>query len=342
LKSTVLHYQQNYNSSEKKQLIDPVGRKLDYLRLSLTERCNLRCTYCMPPEGVALKKRENILSFEEMERLLCLFLDLGVRKIRITGGEPFVRKGAYEFIKRINAHEQLQSLNITTNAVLIKDYLADLKKLKLKSLNISLDTLNRETFKRITLKDDFEIVYQNIFNALSLKIATKINVVVLAGINEHELVDFAELIKSHPLQVRFIEPMPFNGGHFDQGQITSRKILSILKKDLILEEQDAPENSTARIFKIPGYKGSLGIIEGFSRTFCSSCNRLRVSADGAFKTCIYDRTALNFKQLIAAGASDNDLIEAILDAVSKRAKDGFESQKRAKTVYNLSMAEIGG
>jgi molybdenum cofactor biosynthesis protein A len=342
LKSVVAQYQDNHSSSKKKQLIDPNGRKLDYLRLSLTERCNLRCNYCMPPEGVPLKTKENILSFEEMERLISLFLDLGVKKIRITGGEPFVRKGAHQFIKKINDYEQLQSLNITTNAVLIKDYLADLKELKLKSLNISLDTLNRETFKRITLKDDFEIVYQNIFKSLNLDIPTKINVVVLAGINEHELPDFAELIKDHALQVRFIEPMPFNGGQFSQEQITSDKILKILKKDLELEEQPPPENSTARIFKIPGYKGSLGIIEGFSRTFCASCNRLRISAEGVFKTCIYDRAALNFKQLIRDGASDPDLIEAIRNAVSKRAKDGFESQKRAKTVYNLSMAEIGG
>jgi cyclic pyranopterin phosphate synthase len=330
------------NFSSAKNLTDPFGRKLDYLRLSLTERCNLRCTYCMPPQGIPLKAKDNILSFEEMDRLVQLFLNLGMKKIRITGGEPFVRKGAFEFIQSISQYELLKSLNITTNAVLIEKYLPGLKKLKLDSLNISLDSLNRERFKKITLRDNFDIVYKNIFKALDLGISVKINVVVMPGVNDMELKDFVRLTKEHSLQIRFIEEMPFNGADFDDKNMTSRQIMEILDKEFLLQEQDPVVNATARIFKIPGYQGSVGIIEGFTRTFCSTCNRLRITAEGVFKTCLYDRTALNFKQLIREGATDSDLIRAIKNAVLHRAKDGFESQKRANTRYNLSMAQIGG
>ena len=340
MKSAVLIYPEN-NSSSQKELQDPFGRTMDYLRLSLTERCNLRCTYCMPEDGVPLKKKDNILSFEEMDRLVRLFLDLGIKKIRITGGEPFVRKGAYDFIRQINAYDKLQSLNITTNAVLIEEYLEDFKELKLESLNISLDSLNRETFKKITLRDNFDIVFDNIFKAVNTGLPTKINVVVLAGVNDHELNDFVALTKEHPLQVRFIEPMPFNGSTFDNNHFKSEDILAIIKNTYDLDEQKRAKNSTSRMFNIDGHAGSVGIIEGFSRTFCGSCNRLRVTAEGILKTCLYDRVALNFKQLIRDGVKDQELIQAIEDAVSKRAKDGFESEKRAN-MYNLSMAQIGG
>lgn len=296
----------------------------------------------MPPEGVPLKPREHILSFEEMHRLVKLFLDLGIKKIRITGGEPFVRKGAFGFIESLNQYEQLKSINITSNAVLIADYLAEMKNWKLDSLNISLDSLNQETFQKITLRDDFNIVYNNIFKALNLGIPVKINVVVLAGINEHELIDFAYLTKENHLEIRFIEPMPFNGQSFDENIIDSKQMISILKKDIDLIEQPRLENSTARVFKIPEHKGEIGIIEGFSRTFCGSCNRLRITADGMFKTCLYDRVAVNFKELLRNGASDLEIVESIRSAVRHRAKDGFESQKRSNALYNLSMAQIGG
>ena len=288
----------NSNITNLEPLVDPFGRKLDYLRLSITERCNLRCTYCMPTEGVPLKPRNHILSFEEMHRLVKMFLDLGIKKVRITGGEPFVRKGAFDFIKSLNQYPQLESIDLTSNAVLIADYLSEMKNLKLDSLNISLDSLSRDTFQKITLRDDFDMVYGNIFKAINLGIPTKINVVVLAGINDNELIDFANLTKDNPLEIRFIEPMPFSGQSFDENIINSDQIISILKRDFELIEKPRKENSTARIFKIPGYKGEVGIIEGFSRTFCGSCNRLRITADGMFKTCLYDRVAVNFKELL--------------------------------------------
>jgi len=341
LKPAVLLYPKE-NAPYTTQLMDPFGRKLDYLRLSITERCNLRCTYCMPAQGIPLKPKNHILSFEEMERLVRIFLTLGVKKIRITGGEPFVRKGAFEFIKSLDQYSELESINLTTNAVLIEEYLTALKKLKLESLNISLDSLIKNTFQKITLRDNFDVVYQNIFKALDLGIPTKINVVVLAGINDTELVPFARLTKEYPLEIRFIEAMPFSAGNYDDKPIQSDKIIEILQQELILNEQPMKENSTSRIFKIPGHRGSIGVIEGYSRTFCGSCNRLRITADGVFKTCLYDRTALEFKALIRSGSSDDEIIELIHDAVLKRAKDGFESQQRANSLYNLSMAQIGG
>jgi GTP 3',8-cyclase len=340
LKSTLVLYPQE-QISHKKQLTDPFGRNLDYLRLSLTERCNLRCIYCMPAAGVPLKPREHILSFEEMDRLVKIFLNLGIKKIRITGGEPFVRKGALPFIEKLNSHAQLESMNITTNAVLIGPYLNDLKRLKLDSLNISLDSLNRASFEKMTLRDNFNVVYENLFKALDLGIPVKVNVVVLAGINDNELSDFARLTEKYPLEIRFIEPMPFSGGSFTNN-INSGQIIDLLKKDLTLIEEGRKGTATSRIFKIPGYIGSIGVIEGYSRTFCGSCNRLRITADGVFKTCLYDRAAADFKKLIRKGSTDAEIVDAIFLAVSKRAKDGFESEKRAKTKYQLSMAQIGG
>lgn len=341
MKPAVLKYQKSNHSGDK-HLIDPFGRQLDYLRLSITERCNLRCSYCMPSQGVPLKPREYILSFEEMHRLVKIFLELGIKKIRITGGEPFVRKGAFDFIKSINDYRQLKSINLTTNGVFIADYLPEMKNLKLDSLNISLDSLDRETFKKITLRDEFDVVYENIFKSVDLGIRTKINVVLLAGVNEQELPAFAKLTKDNPLEVRFIEAMPFNGDTFDENIIYANQMIDILKKEFELIEQPRIKNSTSRMFCIPGYKGKIGFIEGFSRTFCGSCNRLRITADGMFKTCLYDRVAVNFKELLRENKLDQEIINAILDAVSHRAKDGFESQKRAKPVYNLSMAQIGG
>ena len=341
MKPAVLFYPEN-SISPNTQLIDPFGRKLDYLRLSLTDRCNLRCTYCMPEQGIPIKSKDYILSFEEMDRLVKIFLNLGIRKIRITGGEPFVRKGAPEFIRSLNQYSKLESINLTTNAVLIEEHLTDLKELKLESLNISLDTLKKDTFRKITLRDEFDIVYQNIFKALNLGIPTKINVVVLSGINDKELASFVNLTKEYSLEVRFIEPMPFSGGSFDNNSISSNKIIEILKRDFILEEQPKKESTTSRIFRIPGHVGTTGVIDGFSRTFCGSCNQLRITADGLFKTCLYDRAAINFKNLLRNFSSDKEIIKLIHDAVQKRAKDGFESQDRANALYNLSMAQIGG
>ncbi len=323
-------------------LVDPFGREMNYLRLAVTDRCNLRCQYCMPAEGIPLNGRDHILHFEEMEQLIQIFQDLGVNKLRITGGEPFVRKGLLEFLKRVNKFEGINSINITTNAVFIGDIISDLEQLKIGSLNISLDSLQKDRFFKITRRDEFEIVMENIDKAIKSTIPVKLNMVVLAGINDDEILSFTRLAKDNLVEVRFIEQMPFSGGPASESIISADQILDIIRQQYpLLHEQNLP-NSTARVFYNPGYKGTIGIIAGYSRTFCSSCTRLRITPDGMLKTCLYDRGAVNLKEMLRAGKTDLQIKDAIIMAVQNRAKDGFESQERSDQDYNVSMAQIGG
>ncbi|KAA3614776.1 MAG: GTP 3',8-cyclase MoaA [Calditrichaeota bacterium] len=323
-------------------LIDPFGRKMDYLRLAITDRCNLRCQYCMPAEGIPLKSHEHILQYEEMERLVHIFTSLGVNKIRITGGEPFVRKGALDFLKRINALDGLKSINITTNAVLIEDILEDLSQLKIGSLNISIDSLKKDRFNKISRRDDFDKVWANIQRAVKSNLIVKLNMVVLAGINDDELLDFCRLAEQWPIEVRFIEQMPFSGGPASQEVLNADQIVENITQTLPeLLEQDL-QNSTARIFNHPAFQGKIGVIAGYSRTFCDTCSRLRVTPDGQLKTCLYDYSSVDLRTLMRTGTSDDGIIAAIKTAIKNRAADGFESQNRANQLYNLSMAQIGG
>ena len=277
-------------------LVDPFGREMNYLRLAITNRCNLRCLYCMPTEGIPLNSRDSILQFEEMEKLIKIFQDLGVNKLRISGGEPFVRKGLLGFLKRVNKLEKINSINLTTNAVFIGDIISDLEGLKIGSLNISLDSLKNGRFFKITRRDEFDIVIENIDKAIKSTIPVKLNMVVLAGLNDDEILAFTRLAKDKPIEVRFIEQMPFSGGPASESIINADQILDILRQQYpLLYEQSLP-NSTARIFHNPGYKGTIGIIAGYSRTFCSSCTRLRITPEGMLKTCLYDRGAINLKR----------------------------------------------
>jgi len=329
-------------ANHKSNLIDPYGRKMNYLRLAITDRCNLRCHYCMPAEGIPLKKHDNIMQFEEMERLIRIFVDLGITKVRITGGEPFVRKGTLDFLKRINTIDDLQSINITTNAVLIGDYLSDLSQLKIGSMNISIDSLQEDRFNTITRRDDFDKVWANIQKAVNSKFDVKLNTVVLAGTNDDELIDFCMLAKDWPVEIRFIEQMPFSGGPSAEDILDADQIVKKLKHDLPQLHEQELQTSTARLFNHPGFKGKIGVIAGYSRTFCSTCNRLRITPEGQLKTCLYDHSAVDLRSLIRSGATDSEIVQEIIKAVNNRAEDGFASQSRANQLYNLSMAQIGG
>jgi cyclic pyranopterin phosphate synthase len=343
---TYLHTTNPENSTAS-QLIDPQGRHLNYLRLAVTDRCNFRCTYCMPEEGIDLKARDDILCFQEMEHLLGLFLDLGVTKVRITGGEPFVRKGLPDFLTRINQYEKLETINLTTNAYFLEDTIPLFQKIKSGSINISLDSLKRDVFYKITRRDDFERVWNNIDKILLTDLNVKLNMVVLKGVNDNEIVDFAMLAKSNKVEVRFIEQMSFNGGCFSNEIYSAEEIISTLQNFFPEMIEHLKMSSTARIFGIPRFRGKVGIIAGHSRTFCSTCSRLRLTPDGTFKTCLYDHGAINLKDMLRSGKSDQEIKTAIGEAVAKRAKDGFESEQRTQQIVHfskkhLSMAQIGG
>ncbi len=334
-------------NSTASNLIDPQGRHLNYLRLAVTDRCNFRCTYCMPKEGIDLKARDNIMRFQEMEHLLGLFLDLGITKVRITGGEPFVRKGLPDFLTKINQYEKLETINLTTNAYFIENTIELFQKIKIGSVNISLDSLKPDVFYKITRRDDFERVRNSIDKILLTDLNIKLNMVVLKGVNDNEIVDFAMLANKYKVEVRFIEQMSFNGGGFSDEIYSADEIIGTLQKFFPEMVEHPQMRSTARLFDIPGFRGEIGIIAGHSRTFCSTCSRLRITPDGTFKTCLYDHGAVNLKDMLRSGKSDKEIKTAIRDAVTKRAKDGFESQHRTQQKVHFSknhpsMAQIGG
>jgi len=326
-------------------LYDNHGRPITYLRLSVTDRCNLRCVYCMPAHGIELIPKDEILSFEEMERLLSLLCDMGITKVRITGGEPFVRKDLITFLWRI--HHLPKELHLTTNGLWSAQYVPELKAMGVKGVNLSLDTLDRERFHRITRRDELHLVMQTFHALLNAEIPIKLNAVVMNGLNDIDIVPLAELTKDLAIDVRYIEEMPFNGEGISEPVLVwdYKKILSVLKAHYPdLQKLDDAPHATAMEYKIPGYKGTVGIIAAFSRTFCGTCNRIRVTASGMLKTCLYDDGVLNIKTLMRRGASDDDLRTALLEAFNNRPKNGFEAEARRKnhTPVSESMSTIGG
>lgn len=326
-------------------LYDNHGRPITYLRLSVTDRCNLRCVYCMPAHGIDVIAKEEILSFEEIERLLHLVCAMGITKVRITGGEPFVRKDLMQLLRRI--HHLPKELHLTTNGLWSAQYVPELKAMGIKGVNLSLDTLNRERFQRITRRDELHNVLETFNALLKAEIPIKLNAVVMNGLNDMDIVPLAELTKDFAIDVRFIEEMPFNGEGTSEPVLIwdYKKILSVLNTHYpdLQKLNDAP-HSTAMEYKIPNYKGTVGVIAAFSRTFCGTCNRIRVTASGMLKTCLYDDGVLDVKSIMRHGASDSALQDALLEAFNNRPKNGFEAEARRKNhaPVSESMSTIGG
>ena len=327
-------------------LIDNHGREINYLRLAVTDRCNLRCFYCMPENGIKYMNRKDLLSFEEMTRLIRVFGDLGVSKIRITGGEPFVRKGIMSFLKGISELETIKEINITTNGTFTVEQIPALEKMGIKSVNISLDSLDSQRFFDITRRDLFDQVMTTYRKLVDSKIRVKTNMVVMDGRNIEDIYPMLELTKHDDVSVRFIEEMPFNGTE-GQGNATiwpAKKIMTYIEEKYTHQKMVDPPASTSLNYKIPGYVGSFGIIPAYTRTFCGSCNRIRLTPQGTLRTCLYGEGQVNFRDLIRGGVTDEVLGDHLIKVVGKRAKDGFEAEKsRSATVpVSESMATIGG
>ncbi|KAA9327543.1 GTP 3',8-cyclase MoaA [Hymenobacter busanensis] len=331
------------------QLYDAHGRPLEYVRLAVTDRCNLRCFYCMPEEGIAYVPRQELLTYEEMERVVAVLAGLGVRKVRLTGGEPFVRRGLLPFIERLGQIPGIDDIGLTTNGVLTAPHVPTLARLGVRSVNLSLDTLDRSRFRRITRRDELPQVLDTLHALLAADMQVKINAVVMDGQNIEDLVPLAELTRDLPVNVRFIEEMPFNGGSHEATPATlpwnHRRIRQHLEDHFgpLLPLPAAP-GATASEFRLAGHAGRVGIIAAYSRTFCGSCNRLRITAEGGVKTCLYDQGVLDVRALLRGGASDDDLRDALAAAFHTRAADGFEAEQR-RPVHQLSfesMSTIGG
>jgi molybdenum cofactor biosynthesis protein A len=328
-------------------LIDNHGRKINYLRLAVTDRCNLRCFYCMPEDGLNWLSRKELMTYEEMLRSCSLLVKMGIEKIRITGGEPFVRKDIMQFLTALSKLNGLKELSLTTNGVLTAAHVPELKKIGVKAVNLSLDTLDAGRFFAITRRDEFDRVMETLNQLLKHDIEVKINAVVMNGKNTQDILPLAELTKDMPVSVRFIEEMPFNGdGHQCSGiQWDYVRILEeIRNKYPSVKKIKDPAYSTSYNYQIPGHRGSIGIIAAYSRTFCGTCNRIRITPQGELKNCLYDNGVLNIKDLMRAGTSDDDLQGNLLNVFSQRQKDGWEAERNRveKTGVHESMATIGG
>ncbi len=327
-------------------LFDNHNRPITYLRLAVTDRCNLRCFYCMPEEGIRYVPRKELFTFEEIERIVRLMASLGVSKVRVTGGEPFVRSDLMKLLATLTAIPGVKDVHLTTNGVLTAPHVPDLKSLGIASVNLSLDTLDPQRFREITRRDEFHRVWETFEALLKHEIPVKINAVVMEGKNTDDLFPLAELTRQYPVSVRFIEEMPFNGEgqHYPVLQWTHAKILSTLTSYYPgISIKPAVPHATSKEYYVPGHRGDLGIIAAFSRTFCGTCNRIRLTAQGELKTCLYDRGVLNMRDMIRSGQSDSQLQAALLNALSRRPKDGFEAESsRGDLTVIESMSTIGG
>lgn len=328
-------------------LTDNHGRTINYLRLAVTDRCNLRCFYCMPEEGLEWLSRKELMTYEEMLHVCSLLVKMGIDKIRITGGEPFVRKDIMQFLTALSSLDGLRQITITTNGVLTAPHIPELKKLGIHSVNLSLDTLDRNRFFAITRRDEFPQVMDTFNQLLAHDIEVKLNAVVMDGKNIEDIIPLVALTKDLPVSVRFIEEMPFNGegSHYSGLPWDYIRILNHIKSSYPeLQKVPDPAYSTSYNYHIPGHKGTVGIIAAYTRSFCGSCNRIRITPQGMLKTCLYDDGVLNIKDLLRAGNNDNELEQSLLDALGHRAKDGWEAEKlrKEKGPVHESMATIGG
>ncbi len=328
------------------KLTDQHNRSINYLRLAVTDRCNLRCFYCMPEEGIQFSCKSKILTYEEMIRLIGILNPIGIDKIRITGGEPFVRKDLIFFLQEIKKQFDLKNLSITTNATLLHRYLNELPTL-FNSMNISLDSLDKQRFFEITRRDSFDIVYQNIQHLLALKMEVKINAVIMEHKNIADIIPFVAWTQHQNINVRFIEEMPFNGsGNTPENCVWNyQKILAHIKTQFPnIINLPSEKSGTSLNYKVKGFKGSFGIIPAFSRTFCGTCNRIRLTAKGEMRTCLYSEKGIDLLALLRNGSTDEQIKRVIINGVLNKEKDGFEaaSQRDKNSSIYESMTSIGG
>jgi len=324
-------------------LMDAHGRRHNYLRVSLTDRCNFRCLYCMPAEGVEWKPREEILTLEEIERLVRVFARMGIDKVRLTGGEPTVRKGFLGLVENVCAIEGIEKVAITTNATRLEEIAPGLKRAGLTGINISLDSLQRARFAEITRRDAFDEVMAGIEAAIAAEIESiKLNVVVLPGTNDDELVDFVEFVRDRPIQVRFIEFMPFLGNNWKVERVIGyREMRERIEAKHEMVPMPGEPTDVAKEFRIEGFTGTVGFVASVTESFCGGCNRIRLTADGKFKTCLFLPARSSLRDMMRNGEADEALAATIrADLQTKWA--GHPPMTQWSQLDNRSMVEIGG
>ena len=328
----------------KHQLVDRYNRHLNYLRISITDRCNLRCIYCVPRAHIQRLTHDEVLRYEEILRLVRLGVRMGIDKVRVTGGEPLVRKGVFDFLTKLARTEGLKELTLTTNGMLLAEHIEEIQQSGIQRLNISLDTLDREKYRRITGVDGFERVWDGIVAADEKGFRPiKLNVVALRGVNDDELLAFARLTFKYPYHIRFIEYMPIGK---DRMQFGPALLVPEIKRAIesIGELTPLKRNSNygpAERFRLKGAKGEIGFISALSHHFCSNCNRLRLTASGQLRPCLLSDFQVDLKSALRSGATDPELSEIFVEAVRNKPSDHTLSIDNPSGV-SCQMSSIGG
>ena len=323
---------------------DSYNRIHNYLRISLTDNCNLRCFYCMPEEEYDFTPASKLMQKDEIETLSRIFVGLGVNKIRLTGGEPLVRKDAAEIITSLSRLPV--KLTLTTNGSRLHEFVETLEQAGVRSLNISLDTLQPEKFQLITRRPQFEKIYGNIQLLLKKDFHVKVNVVVMKGLNDNEINDFVEWTKHEPVHVRFIEFMPFTGNRWTSNKVvTMQQMLEMIMERYQVERLQDEKHETSKGYKVPGHVGTFAIISTMSANFCADCNRMRLTADGKMKNCLF---AEKETDLLTALRNGEDVVPLIYQNIRSKSKElggqfstDFE-HLHPEEIHNRSMITIGG
>lgn len=323
-------------------MIDQYGRKIDYMRISVTDRCNLRCRYCMPAEGITCVDHGDILTYEEIAAVAEAAAGLGIQKIKITGGEPLVRKGIVDLVRMIKNIPGIQEITMTTNGVLLKSMADDFKNAGLDAVNISLDTLDRDKFKKLTRFDKFEEVLNGIRAAKESGIKTKLNCVPIKDFNEDEIITIASLA-NQGIQVRFIEMMPMGLGkeyELIPYQLIKRKLEEAY--GMSCPDKGKYGNGPADYFRFPGLKESIGFITAMSHEFCQSCNRIRLTAEGELKLCLHHKDGLALKPYLSNHISADQLKNRLQEAIFKKPSRHCFRESKGKDAEQRNMVQIGG
>lgn len=326
-------------------MIDSFGRNIDYIRISVTDRCNLRCVYCMPEEGVENIKHRNVLTFDEILRICRVLAKNGLKKVKITGGEPLVRRGVANLIKQIKDIEGIESVTITTNGVLLAEQYHNLVGAGVDTITVSLDTMDREKYEKITRRDEFKRVIDGIKYAQRENLVRlKINAVPIYGLDEAEILSLLEFARNSDTDVRFIEVMPIGAGtEFES--ITEDDIRKIIEKHYgkLTPYSEKRGNGPSVHYSLEGFKGKIGFISAISHKFCDSCNRVRLTADGYLKTCLQFEAGINLMPCLREGGTDAQLLEAVAQGIAQKPKaHQFDQKDNFDKREYRNMSQIGG
>ncbi len=306
------------------KLIDQYNRHLNYLRVSITDRCNLKCMYCVPQDLIPRVDHEEVLRYEEILHVIKVAIELGVTKVRITGGEPLVRKGVYDFLSELTQLKGLADVSLTTNGVFLKDNIEKIQSTGISRINVSLDTLNPEKYKQITGRDTFDRVWQGIEKAHAMGFGPiKLNVVALNGVNDDELVEMARLSLTYPFHIRFIEYMPIGQSRMGNGPLLLapeiKQRISTLGN--LVAVQNSKNDGPAKRYQFEGAPGEIGFIHALSQHFCETCNRLRLTASGQLRPCLLSDHQEDVKGPLRSGCSDQELADIFLKAMHHKPSD---------------------